>query len=331
MKKAAIGLLASVLLAIGGCGKQESASSSAGPSSQPRDAKLTIAVIPKGTTHAFWRSVEAGANAAGTELGVKVIFKGPLREDDAAGQIGLVEQFTADNVSGIVLAPLNDSALLRPVQAATEKKIPVVIIDSGLKGEAGKDYVSFVSTNNKLGGAMAGDEMTRLLGGKGKLVLLRYASFSASTNEREAGFLESIHKSPDFSMLVDNRYGGATEGESQQAAENLLDQLKQADGVFCPNESSTLGMLKVLQQNSLTSKAKFIGFDATPREVEALKKGDIAALVSQNPFKMGYEGVKTCVESIQGKTVEKIIDSSAKLITRENLDNPDVQKLLSAG
>jgi ribose transport system substrate-binding protein len=290
---------------------------------------LTIAVIPKGTTHAFWKSVETGAKRAGAEFGAAIVFKGPLREDDTAGQIGLVGQFTADGVNGIVLAPLSDAALLQSVQSATEKMIPVVIIDSALKGEVGKDYISYVSTNNKLGGQMAGDELARIMNGSGKVVLLRYAEFSASTNEREAGFLEAIKTYPGISLLVDNRYAGATEGEAQKEAENLLDQLRQADGVFCPNESSTLGMLKVLQQNNLTGKVKFVGFDSSAREVDALKGGQIDALVAQNPSGMGYEGVKAIVLHLQGKSVEHIIDSGVKLITRENLSDPAVSKLLA--
>jgi ribose transport system substrate-binding protein len=246
-----------------------------------------------------------------------------------AGQQNLFDGFVGDKVSGIVLAPLSDQALLRPVQSATDQKIPVVIIDSALKGEAGKDYVSYISTNNKQGGVMAGDEMTRILGGKGKLVMLRYAEFSASTNEREAGFLESIHKSPGFTMLVENRYGGATEAEAQKEAENLLDQLRLADGIFCPNESVTLGMLHVLEQNNLAGKVHFVGFDATDRELEGLKKGEIDALISQNPVNMGYLGVKTVVAHIQGKSVDPVIDSGVKLINSDNLKTPEVQKFLS--
>lgn len=297
----------------------------------PAGPKLTIVVIPKGTTHAYWKSVEAGARAAGAELGVDIVFKGPLKEDDVTGQIGLVDGFIADKVGGIVLAPLSDTALLKPVQSATARNIPVVVIDSALKGEIGKDYVSYVSTNNKQGGTMAGDEMNRILGGKGKLVLLRYAQFSASTNEREAGFMDVIHKNAGFTMLVENRFAGATESEAMTASENLLDQLRLADGIFCPNESSTLGMLHVLEQNNLAGKVHFVGFDSSDREVAALKKGEIDALVSQNPVRMGYLGVTACVDKLRGKPVEKVIDSGVKLITRENLNTPDVQKLLSGG
>jgi ribose transport system substrate-binding protein len=312
-----------------GCDKS-AVPQSTGSTTQPSaDQRLTIAVIPKGTTHAYWKSLEVGANVAGKELGVDIKFIGPMKEDDSAGQEGLVEQFVADNISGIVLAPLSDVALLRPVQSATEKKIPVVIIDSALKGEVGKDFISYVSTDNKLGGKMAGDEMARILNGKGKLVLLRYTQFSASTNEREAGFLESIHAHPDITLLVENRYAGATESDAQQESENLLDQLRQADGIFCPNESSVLGMLKVLEQNDLAGKVHFVGFDSSQREMDALRKGEIDALIAQNPVKMGYLGVKTCVEYIRGSHVETTIDTGVQLINRDNLNSPEVVKLLS--
>src|ERR1043166_4474081 len=133
----ALALTCSVALA------QESAASK----QRPR-----IAVIPKGTTHVFWKSVESGARKAGEEMGVDIIWKGPLREDDRAEEIKVVEQFTAEGVDGIVVAPLDYEALARPVTAAMQRKIPVVIFDSALRGTAGKDFVSFVATNNKKGG-----------------------------------------------------------------------------------------------------------------------------------------------------------------------------------
>ena len=168
-----------------------------------------------------WKSVEAGARKAGEEFGAEILWKGPLKESDRAQQIAIVEQFVSEGVKGIVLAPLDDTALRRPVQAANAKGIPVVIIDSALKGEAGKDFVSYVGTNNRLGGKMAGEQLVKLLGGKGKVVLLRYQEGSASTTEREEGFLEAMKKSPEIQMLVENRYGGATASEAQTTALNM--------------------------------------------------------------------------------------------------------------
>lgn len=290
--------------------------------------RMRIAVIPKGTTHVFWKSVEAGAKEAGKELGVEIVWKGPLKENDRAQQIAIVEQFVTEGVAGIVLAPLDDTALKRPVAMALEKKIPVVIIDSALKGEAGKDFLSFVATNNRKGGEMGGVRLAERLGGKGKVSLLRYQVGSASTDEREAGFLEAIAKSPDIRILVDNRYAGATAGEAKTAAMNMLDNLKASDGVFCPNESSTFGMLLALRQNHLAGKVKFVGFDTSPVLIDALRKGEIDALVAQDPQRMGHLGVKTLVDHLRGRRVDAVVDTGVALVTPENLGTVEIKKIL---
>lgn len=287
-----------------------------------------IAVIPKGTTHSFWKSVEAGAKQAGQELGVEIIWKGPLKEDDRAQQIAVVQQFVSSGVSAIVLAPLDDTALRGPVKSAADRKIPVVIFDSAIKGEAGKDFVSFVATNNKRGGSLAGEELVRLLKGKGKVVLLRYSEGSASTAEREAGFLEVIKSHPDIVLTVENRYAGATVSSAQDASMNLIDKIRDADGIFCPNESSTQGMLLALRQTGLVGKKAFVGFDTSPALNAALNKGDIQALVAQNPTKMGYLGVVTAVKALRGEKVEPTIDTGCVLVTRDNQSDPAVKAVL---
>ncbi len=287
-----------------------------------------IAVIPKGTTHNFWKSVEAGALKAGRELGVEIKWKGPLKEDDRAQQISLVEQFVASGISAIVLAPLDDIALRAPVRSAAERKIPVVIFDSPLKAESGKDFVSLVATDNRRGGRLAGEEMVRLLGGKGKVVLLRCMEGSASTTEREEGFLEVVARNPGIVVTVTNRYAGPTVATAQDAAMNLLDRIREADGIFCPNESSTHGMLLAMRQTGLAGKRTFVGFDASPVLLAALKKGDLKALVAQNPTKMGYLGVVTAVRALRGEKVEPSIDTGCVLVTRGNLSDPAVREVL---
>ncbi|HET7537050.1 MAG TPA: substrate-binding domain-containing protein [Candidatus Didemnitutus sp.] len=287
-----------------------------------------IAVIPKGTTHSFWKSVEAGARQAGAELGAEIVWKGPLKEDDRAQQIGVVQQFLGAGVNAIVLAPLDDTALRSPVKSAMERNIPVVIFDSALKGEAGKDFVSFVATDNKRGGRIGGEELARLLGGKGKVVLLRYAEGSASTMEREAGFLEVMKQNPGITVIVDNRYGGATTASAQDAAMNLVDKLREADGIFCPNESTTQGMLLALRQTGLIGEKKFVGFDTSAPLLAAMNKGEIAGLVAQNPVKMGYLAVTTAVKHLRGEKVAPSIDTGCVLVTKENENTPEVKAVL---
>ena len=289
----------------------------------------SIAVIPKSTTQVFWKAVEAGAREGAKEAGVEMVWKGSLDEDDPAQQIKIVEQFVSEGVGGIVLAPIDDKALRRPVAASMQKGIPVVIMDSPLKGEPVKDFVCTVSTNNHRGGEMAGEQLGKLLDGKGKVVLFRFKKGSASTGQREAGFLEAIKKFPEIQVIVDNRYSGTTAREAQSVALNMLDKLKEADGIFCSTEPSTLGMMLALKRNNLAGSKKFVGFNTSPGLMEGLRKDEIQALVVQNPEKMGHEAVKALVTKMKGETVPTLIDTGAAVITTENLDNPEIRALLA--
>lgn len=299
-----------------------------GPSAPER---TTIVVIPKGTTHEFWKSIHAGAQKAGRDLDVEIIWKGPLKEDDREAQIAVVEDFISRGVSGIVLAPLDDAALRVPVMNATRSGIPVIIIDSGLQSD---DYISFVATDNYEGGRMAGLELARRMKEHGRLVMLRYQEGSASTMKREQGFLDAIAKFPDIVVVSSNQHGGATTESSYRASENLLAPLQNEDGsltidgIFCPNESTTFGMLRALQDRNLNGKVRFVGFDSSPKLVEGLRAGDLDALVLQNPTRMGEVGVRTMVAHLHGESVERRIDTGVSLVTSQNMNEPEMADLL---
>jgi ribose transport system substrate-binding protein len=302
-----------------------------GSSAPGGNAKTTIAVIPKGTSHVFWQSIHAGAAKAAQESGVEIIWRGPLREDDRASQVAEVEGFITRGVSGIVLAPLDEAALVGPVSDATRAKIPVVIIDSGLKSD---DYVSFVATDNRKGGVLAAEGLATLLPQGGKVVMLRYAEGSASTIEREEGFLEEIAKHTNIQVLSSNQYGGADVEGAYKIGEAMLHRFRRPDGsldldgVFTPNESTSLAMLRVLADSGWAGKVKFIGFDASDTLVKGMTDGHIDGLVLQNPVNMGYLGVKAMVDHLQGRPVEKRIDTGVQLVTRDRMNDPAVQELL---
>ena len=297
------------------------------------DAPLTIAVIPKGTSHEYWKSIQAGTVKARRELAaqgteVNLIWKGPLREDDREQQIQVVENFVARRVNGIVLAPLDSQALVSPVAAATQAKIPVVVIDSGLKSDA---LVSFVATDNYRGGQIAADYLAKLLGGKGNVILLRYAVGSAATEEREAGFLDKLKaKHIDLKIISSNQYAGATREAAYQASQNLLNRLgHQVDGIFCPAEHITVAMTKALRDiRRAGGKVKLVGFDAGTQSALDLRRGDLQGLVVQDPLGMGYLGVMTMVKHLRGEKVEKRIDTGVVLVTAANQDQAEIQERL---
>ena len=287
---------------------------------------LRIAVIPKGTTHEFWKSIHAGAAKAADELSVEIIWTGPEKEDDRAQQIQVVQNFVSSGVNAIVLAPLDNVALARPVETAVQRKIPVVIIDSGLKSEA---HSSFVATDNKEGGRLGARRLAEVLDGKGKVILLRYAEGSASTHNREEGFLEEIAKHTDIELISTNQYAGATKESALQASQNLLNKYPDVQGIFCPNESSAFGMLRALQNAGKAGKVQFVGFDTSEALIAGLEAGEIMGLVSQDPFDMGYQGVKTAVAVINGETVEANVATRLEMITQDNLSTPEIQALVN--
>jgi ribose transport system substrate-binding protein len=318
-----------LLLLCAGCSRSEPAggAGSAGGPGAPK--RLQIAVIPKGTTHEFWKSVHAGAVKASRELDVDVTWKGPLKEDDLKGQIDLVQSFTAQRVSGIALAPLNDKALVASVNGAAAAGVPVVIFDSALSGGSA---VSFVATDNRAAGALAAARLRELAPGPGKVVVLRYQEGSASTNDREEGFLAGIAAHPELAVVSANQYGGATTESAFKAAERLLLAQNAAGGgvtaVFAPNESTTFGMLLALQKSGLAGKLRFIGFDVSDKLLAAVESGQIDALVLQNPFNMGYLAVKSVVEKLRGGAVAARTDTGAQLVDRKNLHDPGIVELV---
>lgn len=308
-------------IAIAGCNKQQTAGKT-----------LTIAVIPQGSTHEYWKSIHAGAMKAVQDLSqngtqVNIIWKGPLREDDREQQTQVVEGFISQGVQGIVLAPFDSHALVRPVEEAAQAGIPTVIVDSGLESSK---VISFIATDNKKGGALAADRMGELLHGKGKVLLLRYQEGSASTEAREQGFVEQLKKAyPGIELISSNQYAGPTRDTAKRASENLLTRYAdQVQGIFTPNESSTAGMLLALQDIQKAGKIVFVGFDSSDTFVEAMRNKQLQGIVVQDPFRMGELGVKTIVDHLQGKPVEKRVDTGATMVTPENMDTPEAQRIL---
>jgi ribose transport system substrate-binding protein len=295
--------------------------------------KLVVAVIPKGTAHVYWQSMHAGSIKAGQELGIEINWIGPEREDDRQQQIALVDNQVINQVDGIVLCPLDDIALKRPVRAASKSGIPVVILDSGLQ-DAEEDYVSYIATDNFSGGQLAAENLADLIGRKGRVAMLREGEGAGSTEARAEGFLKAMEAYPEIEVVASDQYGGATKALAQQTSENLLLRFQDAEGaltingLFCVNESTTYGMLQALRRKRLAGTIKFIGFDSSDPLLVGLESGEISGLVVQDPFRMGYLGVSTLVKHLRGETVNKFTDTGVTFVTAENLGNPEIVELV---
>lgn len=289
-------------------------------------AKKQIAVIPKATSHVFWISVQAGALAAGREFGVDVLWNGPASETEYSRQIQILDSVVARRVDGIVIAAAERKALVPAVDRAVAAGIPVTVFDSGLESD---NYMTFLATNNKEGGALAARELARLTGGEGDVALLMHAPGSQSTMDREQGFEETIAREFPKIRIVARQFGQSDRARARAAAENFLAGHPQLKGIFASAEPGSVGAALAVKARELQDKVAVVGFDSSESLIEDLKSGAIDALVVQDPFRIGFDSVRTIVDKLNGKTPPKRIDLSARLIHKDDLGKPETRQLLS--
>jgi ribose transport system substrate-binding protein len=293
-----------------------------------RSSRKTIAVIPKATSHLFWVSVQAGALAAGKDLGVDVLWNGPAMETEYDRQIQIVDSMIARRVDGIALAAADRVALVGPLDRAMAAGIPVTIFDSGLDST---NYLTFVATNNVAAGEMGARKLAELLGGKGKVAVVLHAPGSRSTMEREEGFDRVMNREFPNIRIVARQFGMSDRAKARAAAENILTANPDLDGIFASTEPSSTGISLALKARGLAGKVKFVGFDSSESMLEDLRQGTLDAIVVQDPFRIGYEAVKTIADKLNGKTPPKQMDLNARVLVKEDLDKPEIRKLLFPG
>jgi ribose transport system substrate-binding protein len=287
--------------------------------------KKTIAVVPKGTAHAFWVSVQAGALAAGEKLGVNVLWNGPAQETEYDRQIEIVDSMIARHVDGLAVAAAERKALVQSIDRAVSLGIPVAVFDSGVDST---NYLTFIATNNYDAGQMGARELAKLLHGKGNVAIIMHEPGSASTMDRERGFEDLMAKDFPGINLVARQYGHSDRSKARSAAENILAAHPELDGMFASSEPSSVGAALAIKSRGLGGKIQFVAFDSTESMIEDLKAGVIGAMVVQDPFKMGFEAVKVLVDKLHGITPAKRIDLTPHVIERADLDKPEIKELL---
>jgi ribose transport system substrate-binding protein len=285
-----------------------------------------IAVIPKGTNNIYWTYIHGGAAMAARQNKVQIIWKGTRTESERDQQIQIIRSFIRSKVDAIVLAPNDQKALVAPVSEAVQAGIPVILIDSSLESDL---PVIFVATDNRAGGRRGADQLIKAMGGKGDAALLRYEEGSASTTDREEGFLEEMAaRAPGIKLVSTNRFGGVTQESTRRASEKLLLENPRLQGVFCSNETTSAGMLFALRASGKAGKIQFVGFDGSPELLAGVRRGEIQGLVVQDPFKMGFQGVSAAIQIIRGNHLPKRINTRLGLVTKGNVDSPAIQEIL---
>jgi ribose transport system substrate-binding protein len=287
----------------------------------------TVAVIPKGTSN-FWKTYEAGAKKAAAELGVEIVVRGTKFESDVDAQIQIVDYFREKKVSAIVITPLHKDQLVTSVEKAIAEGIPVVVTDSALTSTK---TAAFIASNNLQAGQLGGGALAKAVGSTatGEVALLRYLKGSDSTEKREIGALQELKSGLPKATVLDTYYSGTVLGDAKRNCDTMLDEHPGLVGVVAVSTISTKGVLKSVQQRGLTGKITIVGAGSDDDILQALRKGEIKSVVIQNPFEMGYRGVKTAVAILKGEKVQKESFTDVVVVTAANVDNPEIQRLIN--
>jgi len=306
-------------LLISGCGKQGNDSA--------ETKKQRIAVVPKAADIEFWKMCQGGVmKAASEEPDYEILWQAPAIGDDRTEQIKTVQNLTIKKVDAMAVAPIDAVDLVKSVGKAQAKGIKTIVWDSGLEDES--VFSSFVATDNYQGGVLCGKTLAERLGGEGKVALLRFVEGSASTGLREQGFLDALKAFPGIEVISDSQRGG-DEAKSQEVGARMLQKDgARLNGIFCSNQSTTEGMLRAIEKSNLKGQIKIVGFDFNEYIAESLRNGLLTATASQDPFNMGYLSVKTCVKLLKGEEVPRMVDTGVSIVTKENIDSPEMQQVL---
>jgi ribose transport system substrate-binding protein len=288
-----------------------------------RKHRTTIAVIPKASADIFWQSVHAGAVKGSWDNQVDIVWEGPPNETDIATEMQIVETMINRRVDAICLAPSDKSAFKIVVDRAAKAGIPVIIYDSGIDTD---NYRTFVATDNYLGGEMGAERLGERMKGKGKIVMVKTTPGGASTTAREDGFRDGLKAKYPGIEILDERYGMASVAQSLTVTENMLTAHPELQGIFCSNESGTLGASQALRARN--KKLKLVGFDSSPSLIEAMEAGWIDSLVIQDPFLMGETAVVSAVKAIRGEPTPKKIALPPRLVDLGNLHDPAIDAQL---
>jgi ribose transport system substrate-binding protein len=327
LKKASIFVTALLLLSLvlSACSSNTaSTDTKSSDASAKKSGKPYIAIISKGFQHQFWQAVKKGAEQAAKEYNVDITFEGPESESQVDKQVDMLRSALNKKPDAIGFAALDTQAALSLLQDAQSKKIPIIAFDSGVQGDI---PVTTAATDNKAAAALAADKMAALIGEKGEVGVICHDQVSQTGVDRRDGFVNEIKEKYPNIKIVDIQYAGGDQLKSTDAAKAMIQAHPNLKGLFGTNEGSAIGVVNAINETGKKGIAA-VGFDSGKQQIDAIKSGVMAGAITQNPIGIGYQTVKAAVDTLNGKTVPKKIDTGFYWYDKTNLDDPKIKAVL---
>jgi ribose transport system substrate-binding protein len=289
---------------------------------------IHLAVIPKSVGLDYWSKVHAGASCAVSQMrGVAVTWNGVTDETDVVGQLDLLNNYAAQGVNGLVYAATDATAMSEVSTSATKAGIKVVGIDSGTQPQPSN--VPLLETDNVAAAKLAADELARAIGsGGGKVAIIAFHAGTQTNDQRVQGFEEGLKRHPNL-HVAGIQYSQNDYNTALTVTANVLTANPDLKGLFAANESSDIGAVEAVRLAHKVGKVKIIGWDTSPDEVQGVSKGIVSGLISQNPFRMGYDGVRTAVGLLRHQVSPRNENTGVVVVTKSNLNNPKVRQFIA--
>jgi ribose transport system substrate-binding protein len=292
------------------------------PTSHAQKKQWHIAIVPKALTGEYWVRCKKGAEAAAKQFGVKLTFIGPSAETEVDKQIDIVENLITRGVDAIGISPCDGKALVPVIEKAIAKGIPVVTVDSDAKTNK---RLAYIGTDNEKAGEIAAKELAKLMGGKGKVLIIQGVPGAENLMQRVKGFKRVIAKYPQI-KIVSEQACQSDQTKALDITENALTAHPDLGGIFGVNAPGAPGAAQAVKAAGKTGKVKIVGFDALPDTVRYCAEGVIQAIVEQRPYRMGYLAVRYLKEALEGKKIPRMVDTGVDIITPEKARKMLLQK-----
>lgn len=317
-----LGSMLTVSMILGACNAEEADSST---TSEPSGDKPYVAIVSKGFQHQFWQAVKQGAEEAAEEFDVEITFEGPESESQVDKQIEMLRAALDKKPDALGFAALDSQAATPLLEEAQKSDIPIIAFDSGVESDI---PLATASTDNKAAAALAADKMAEFIGEEGKIALVVHDQTSVTGVQRRDGFKEQIESKYPNIEIVDIQYGGGDHLKSTDLAKAMIQAHSDLKGIFGSNEGSAIGVVNAVQELNKSGELVVVGFDSGKQQIDAITSGLMSGAVTQNPVGIGYETVKAAVDAMNGKEVEKTIDTGFIWYDKDNIDSEEVRNAI---